>query len=331
MRLGAFIALVGALSASALSAQAPDEIELAEEIAAIERFQTIDQKLQDIGWRLVTANAAYCADAVPAIGLQLQDAAGYRSPETARAALGIDGDFAVQTAARGSPAAMTGAFRRNREITRIAGSNPNAWSAEARLDWRRLVRAHDSIRQHLVSNPDITFEFADGSAVDIRPVTACASRFELTGDGDTALADGERVVIGTRFGGLAYPKDQLAGAIAHELAHNLLQHKAWLDRHGRSRRNVRATEREADRLMPWLLANAGYNPEAAVRFFERFRPSSGAVLFLRGSHEKWSKRAEHVRGEFAGIAAVRDSAGKSDWSQHFERETASIRGVNSSD
>ncbi|MBD2843129.1 M48 family metalloprotease [Erythrobacter rubeus] len=334
MRTGAlaFLAVAfGLIGAAALSAQAPDSIELAKERAAIAQFQSLDKRLQDIGWRLVTANAPFCADAIPSIGLQLHDAAGYSSPATTRAALGLNGEFAVQTAARGSPAAKTGEFARNREITRLAGNPLSRWTAEARLDWRRLARAHSVIATHLRYNQSIAFEFADGETVDVRPVMACPSKFELTADGDLALADGERVVIGAGFGGFAYPDDQLAAAVAHELAHNLLGHRAWLDHSGRSQRNVRKSEREADRLMPWLLANAGYDPAAAILFLERYQPPSGALLFFAGSHEKWSKRAERVGAELPKIEAVRDSGGMADWAAHFDRETRAVNTVNSPD
>src|SRR3546814_7966027 len=60
------------------------------------------------------------------------------------------------------------------------------------------------------------------------------------------FADGARVQIGREFPGFAYPQEELAAAIAHELAHNLLGHRAWLDGNGRNMASVRLTEREAE-------------------------------------------------------------------------------------
>ena len=304
-----------------------DRINLPAERAAIERFQLFDQRLQDVGWKMVRGNAAYCDRVIPSIGLQLQDLASYGSPEVARAALGLEGDFAVQTAARGSPAAASGAFPTNREVTRLERFDPNQWEAEDKLDWQRLKRAHDHVDAMLVEHGGIAIGFADGSDVRVQPVEVCATRFELLGNGTDAVADGNRVVIGMNFPAFSYEEEVFAGVVAHELAHNLLGHTAWLDRNGRRGRNVRDTEREADRLMPWLLANAGYDPEAAVRFFEQYRPTSGSVLFIRGSHSKWRDRAEAAAEEAALIETLVARDGKADWRTHFRREIDPNKGL----
>ena len=91
------------LFAAPLAAQPASPIDYAAERAAIGRFQDADQRLQDVGWQLARGNVGFCPKVVPSIGLQLQDMASYGAPQIARAALGLTGDFAVQTAARGSP------------------------------------------------------------------------------------------------------------------------------------------------------------------------------------------------------------------------------------
>lgn len=320
-RRGQFLGVLALLCSGAALSAAPDiaNIDLASERAAIEAFQARDQRLQDIGWKLVRGNAEFCAFSLPAIGLQLQDMASYGEPEIARRALGLSQNFAVQTAAGGSPADLAGAFKPNREITRIGSNDPNSRAADLRLDWRRLKGVHDHIDASLSDGAPLEFVFADGEALTIKPVEACATRFELSGGNARAVADGKRVVLGERFAGFAYDDELFAAAIAHELAHNLLGHRKWLDRNGRKRRNVRATEREADRLMPWLLANAGYDPNAAARFFEVYRPKDGSALFLPGSHDKWEKRARMVLDELPTISRLMGQAGKADWSAHFKR------------
>lgn len=325
--LGAILA--GGLAASPIlvAAQAPAEVDLGAERIAIERFQDIDQRLQDVGWQLVRGNADFCANAIPSIGLQLQDLASYGQPQIARAALEMTGDFSVQTAARASPAASSGQFPRNREVTALAGVDPNSWEAGERLYWQRLAKAHDHIDASLASDSSITIAFADGTEEIVTPVKACATRFELAGSGDRAVADGSRVVIGQFFKGFEYREELFAGVVAHELAHNLLGHRQWLDRNGRSRKNVRATEREADRLMPWLLANAGYPPEAAAEFFRTYQPSSGSVLFIKGSHAKWKDRAKTVEVEIEAVNRLLAREGNADWSLHFKREIDPLKGL----
>jgi hypothetical protein len=297
-----------------------DQINLAEERAAIERFQAADQRLQDVGWKLVRGNARFCAGAIPSVGLQLQDLASYGAPEVARAALGLAGDFAVQTAAHGSPAGTFPGFTVNREVTGLGSANPNGWEAADRLHWQRLTRAHDFIDRALGDEQAIRITFGNGEVVTLTPVTVCATRFELMGDGRRAVADGARVVIGIGFPAFSYEEERFAGVVAHELAHNLLGHSAWLDRNGRTRRNVRRTEREADRLMPWILANAGYDPAAAVRFMESWGKRHDGGLLRGRTHDGWDERAEFIAAELPAIAALMEQADKADWAQHFRRE-----------
>ena len=296
-------------------------VNYAAERAAIGRYQDADQRLQDTGWQLARANAPFCPRVVPSIGLQLQDMASYGAPAIARTALGLGGDFAVQTAARGSPAALAGSFTRNREVVRIVTLDPATIPAAARFEWQRLARLHDHIEAMLTEHGGIAITFADGETARVTPVEVCASRFELMGDGAKAVADGARVVIGVGFPAFAYPEEEVfAALVAHELAHNVLGHDAWLDRHGRSDRNVRRIEREADRLVPWLLANAGYDPAAGPRFMRRWGAKHDSGLKMRRKHEGWDERAKHMERE---VPLVRDAMARTmraDWAALFRRE-----------
>lgn len=310
-----------AVSISAVSAASKrDDIDLTGERAAIAEFQRADQRLQDVGWAMIRGNAPFCRNTIPAVGLQLQDLASYGRPGIARAALRLEEDFAVQTAARGSPAARSGAFVRNREIVRIGKADINRWQAGERMDWQRLTRAHDAIDAALAGRGSVSIGFADGSANTLAPVPVCVTRFELLGKSKRAVADGKRVVIGRRFPGFAYEEPVFAGVVAHELAHNLLGHTEWLDRNGRKRRHVRKTEREADRLMPWLLANAGYDPAAAVQFMARWGKKHSYGIFRKRTHDGWDERVEFIEAELPLIAELMEREGRADWSEHFRRE-----------
>lgn len=304
-----------------------DRVDLPSERAAIERLQAFDQRLQDVGWKLVRGNAAFCDRVIPSIGLQLQDLASYGAPEVARAALGMEGDFAVQTAARGSPAGLSGEFPGNREVTRLARMDPNQWEAGERLYWQRLTKAHDHVDAMLAEHGGIEVTFANGESVKVGSVDVCVTRFELMGGGSRAVADGNRVVIGIDFPGFSYPEEVFAGVVAHELAHNLLGHSAWLDRNGRGRRNVRKTEREADRLMPWIMANAGYDPVFAQRFMEQWGPRHDGGLLRNRSHDGWDERAEFIAEEIPTIRALIESEGAADWRTHFRREIDPQKGL----
>ncbi len=326
-RLAGWFASFATLMAAPLTAApAPDAINLSAELAAITRFQDADQRLQDIGWQLVRGNTGFCSRVVASIGLQVQDAASYGRPEIARSALALKGDFAVQTVAAGSPAALAAGFKRNREIVRIGRFDPNEWPVGSRVDWQRAARAHDHIEALLAEHGGIAITFADGEALHVQPVEVCAARFELMGEGTAAAADGARVVIGVENPAFAYDDAMFAAMVAHELAHNLLGHTAWLDRNGRTSGKVRRTEREADRLMPWLLANSGYAPEVAVRFMQEWGSRHAPKLLRAPTHDGWAKRAQVIAGELPLITRLRSTGGRADWSRQFRREIDPAQG-----
>jgi hypothetical protein len=290
---------------------------------ALAQLQADDARLQSIGWRLVTGNARFCADAQPSIGLLLQDMTNYGSPAVMREAAGIHGDVAVEAVAVGSPAARAGLVP-NDEILAIEDDSLAALPPAKAGDWQRLKSLHDRIDAALARTGSVTLTWRDGSGEHrsrIEGVAACPSRFELLARGSKAAADGTRVLFGRGFAATGYVEDEFAGAIAHELAHNLLRHRAWLSAHGRSRKNVRLTEREADRLMPWLLANAGYDPHAAVRFFKHWGPGHDGWIFRSRDHDGWDERADFAAAEIPQIEALTAGGGAADWAAHFRRET----------
>ena len=312
-------ALACVLAGSAYAAE--DTGELAQSFASL---QARDQYLLDIGWKLARTNAPYCPNAGPSIGLLLQDLAGYgRNHGPMRELLQIDGDIAIQALASGSPAAESG-LAANSEVLLLDGVDLRAARPDGQESWQRLAALHDAIDRSLATDDVIAIAWLDGAGTRhdavIESVPACASRFEVLDDGGKAMAEGSRVIFGRDFPGFDYPEPEFAAAVAHELAHNLLGHRAWLAEHGRKRKNIRLTEREADRLMPWLLANAGYDPDAAKSFMERWGPRHGGGLLRKRTHDGWDERAEFIDQEIARIAALTAQGEPADWASHFRRE-----------
>ncbi len=203
--------------------------------------------------------------------------------------------------------------------------DPNRLEAAKQRDWKRLRQVHVHAESILRITGSIAIGFADGGQAYVESVPVCATRFELVGDSRAALADGERVVIGQSFPALRYEEPLLAALVAHELAHNILGHAAWLDAKGRSRKRVRLTEREADRLIPWLLANAGYDPAAAVAFMTRRGAEHDGGAKLYRQHDGWDARAKVVAAEVPLIAALQARGEPADWPRHFRREAALTR------
>ena len=304
----------------ALTAANPAPAKARDDLAsALAALQADDARLQSIGFRLTVANAEFCTDAVPAIGLLLQDMANYGNPQNMRDAAGIEGDFAVQASADGSPAALAG-LAPNLEVTAIDGVAVGVARAQGKRDYRRLVALHDRIDAALAAKGSVAVTLTNGRTVKLEGEPACPSRFELETDGTRASADGFRVVFGRSFGRKPLlDEDEYAAAVAHELAHNLLAHRAWLDANGRGKRNVRATEAEADRLSVWLLANAGWEPETAARFMRRWGPRNDGGILRDGTHEAWDERADAMEAEAVRVRAAMDGDGRADWASGFAR------------
>ena len=292
------------------------------------RLQRLEAQLFATGWRLASANAEFCDNAAPSIGLLLHDAQSYGDPDAVRAELGLSGDIAVQAVAPGSPAEAA-QIRTNDTLVEAASANlPRDFpSAEVTGEprWKRMAAVNDRIDAHLAHNgsallvwePAVTDSDKPPMGAVVHGVPTCPSRFEVHLRGKGAMADGTRVILGHKFPGFAYAEDEFAAAVAHELAHNLLGHRALLDAKGRSNRLVRLTERDADRLMPWLLANAGYDPHAASRFMQRWGPRHGGGLFRKRSHDGWDERVELIEAEIAAVEAALANDAKANWATGF--------------
>ena len=307
-----------ALLAAAL-ALAPPAVAAASDLRAqLKELAALDTRVQTAGWRLTRGNAAYCREVAPGIGLQLFDAASYSNPNEVRDALGLPGDVAVAAVADGAPAGRAG-LAAHTPLIAVSGQPISALPAAKAGAYARLTALHDRVDSVLLQTGRAAFALASGVPVEVAGEPACVTRFEMLTKGSRAAADGKRVVIGRKLVE-ELPDELLAAALAHELAHNLLGHRERLDATGRSWGKVKATEREADRLMPWLLANAGYDPLAAVRFFEAWGPRHDLGLFATPDHDGWKSRVRRVTSETAFMqAAQARRGGPADWSQDFRR------------
>lgn len=284
---------------------------------ALATLMAEDARLQSLGWGLARANAPFCADAPPGLGLQLLDAANFRDPPAIRAALGLSGDIAVGAVAAHSPAARAG-LRAGEEVLAIDGEPMDALAKAAPGDPLRLASLHQRIEQTLAARGAITLTLRDRT-VTLTGEPACASRFELALSGRRAVAEGSRVVIG-RDALNANPFDAEAAVIvAHELAHNVLRHRVRLEAGGRLTAEVRRTEREADRLAVWLLANAGHDPQAALRLAEGWLRAGDKGLLRAPTHDGWQARRDLMAREVEAVAQARAAQpqGPLDWRARF--------------
>jgi len=299
---------------------------VARELVPLEIFQRSEERLFRVGYQLATANAPYCERAITVSGLLIHDADSYGNPKAVRALFRLSGDIGVQAVAPGSPAAEAD-IGQNDTILAIAG-NPVA-NAFPPTDprWERGFALRDAIDAALARGPvAITWQPANAQprTTLIEGVPACPTRFELVDSKNNAAADGNRVLVGEKFPGLAYDEAAFAAAIAHEMAHNILRHPQTFAKTGWKRKLVRLSERDADRLMPWLLHNAGYDPRAAARFMRTWGPKHGGWIFRKRTHDGWDERVEFIEAEIAKIDALPDAGGPVDWKTHFVSELAPV-------
>ena len=66
---------------------------------------------------------------------------------------------------------------------------------------------------------------------------------------------------------------------------------------GRNARLIKRTEEEADRLSVTLMANAGYDPHAAVRYWLTYGPRLNDGGGFGSTHQSWRERAASIAKE----------------------------------
>lgn len=286
----------------------------------VDALQTADAAVQSVGWALARANAPWCARSAPAVGLLLLDTQTYTDPAAARDAYGLSGDIAIAAVAEGGPADRAG-IHANATVEELAGRPVGDW-AGSRRGWDRLAALDAVIDTALARDGAITLRLVGQAPLRIAGEPACTVHFLIDDGKGGARASRTRVRIGRRlFEKTRGDEGLLAAVIAHELAHAVLDHESRLTATHRAPGLVRRTEREADRLSVWLLANAGYAPHDGVRFMEQIGRAH-QFLLADPSHGGWQTRARAMSAEIEALHAAQatrpDHA--ADWQHDFRPE-----------
>lgn len=324
-----WLSLMALVFAAPLSAQeAPEAGFNAESILALKGLQRLDYRMNAIGYRLVAANMPFCADKTPQAGLLLHDIEQYPDEALAGFALGFDTPVAVSAVAPGSAGAAAGLLPGDDILTinglgveDIPTDDPEI--AKQPPAYRRIAAVNSQLETAL-SQGDVRIDILRGGeqrqlTVASRP--ACPSRFQIEASTDRgASANGKMVSVTSMLAEYFLNDDEFAAVVAHELAHNLLKHRDELDaqsvnrgffgQFGKSAGRIKAAEIEADRLSVWLMANAGYDPAAAIRFWTRYGKEHGKGIFSASTHYRWKKRVKLFEEEMAKMAAMEPVDGK---------------------
>ena len=314
MRFFFALILVWCLCASTVALAAPKQ----QDIDAYRALVVQDARLANVGYRLAKANAPFCPRKERNPGWVLHSYRQYPDRETAQAAFAFPMPVAIAALVEGGPAQSAG-LRVGESFTDLPGG---VWWGGEKVDHKPdselvdtinarikvLLREGDTIRLPIGSKSGEAERWAD-----LAPPLVCESSF-LVSSGNIldAGADGERVRVSARLAEFTPDEDEFAAIVAHELAHNILGHRVQLDAanvkrglgrmFGKSKELTRQTEVEADQLSIWLMANAGYDPNAALRFIERYGRKYGHGLFSDGTHYRWKQRRELMQAEIDRLA-----------------------------
>jgi beta-barrel assembly-enhancing protease len=304
--------LAGALLLG-LAAAAPAQT--AEEQQSLLGMRALDAK---VAHRLAVGSVDLCRERQGLPGFAVHDLSQYGGDyrEAAIRAFGLDRGPGILALAEAGPAERAGVRMDDIIVSADAAPMPAAAPARGRT-FDQAERILDLLDQ----------AFADGEAqlrllrrgesleLSVRGDQGCPTRFQLIPSGRlNARADGRYVQVTTAIAQYVQDDQELAAVLAHEFAHNVLHHRDRLDEadvargflgnFGRNARLIRETEAEADRLSVYLLERAGYDPEAAVRFWTRFG-RRGLNFLGSPTHPNWRARIALFEAEITRIRTAR--------------------------
>lgn len=287
-------------------------------IAAYQDLITKDLRLATIGYHLAKGSADFCRNRWRNPGWVLHDERQYPDLGLARRAFTFRQPISIAALVADGPAeqaglaAGDGLFGADGSVVwydpRPTGSRPSS---------ERIDGLRDEFMTRLSEGRPIAFQIdtANGRRdILLDPPAICASDFwvDVRPKRD-AGADGTRVRVTSGLIEYVSDDDELAAVVAHEMAHNLLDHRPLIEatKSGKTK-VIKATEAEADRLSVWLMANAGYDPEAAITFWERYGKATGLGIFSAPTHYRWQTRVAMLRAEIDQMALLPALEGRRD-------------------
>lgn len=274
----------------------------AEDIAAYRALVEQDLRLATVGYRLASANTPFCQHRAPNPGWVIHDIAQYPDEAAARAAFGFDKPIQIAATVKGAPADNAG-LNTGDDFVGLDGTTIY-WPAMpvGKTGYERMASFRELLGERWAARSALPVKVSrDGKEVNVAVQTTpiCASEFWVDARRKTdAGADGDQVRVTSGLMAFVADDGELAAVVAHELAHNLLGHPALLTGVKKSKsKTILRTEIEADQLSVWLMANAGYDSNAAVRFWQRYGPKTGLGILSDSTHLRWKNRVTMLQAE----------------------------------
>lgn len=320
--------------------RADDRGEVSAEISAYLNVAEHDARLANIGYRLSVANAGFCPNTLPNMGWVLHDIAQYDDSRAVETVFNFERQISILKLVDGGLAEKAGVQEGDGFIgisyersfhdamgtmrVNITSEPYTIIALKNHYDRIQMVQKNINNVLEIIAKYDdavpIVTLIRDGEILKLPFALnkACASDYILDARSKIdAGANGHHVRVTLGLSEFLYDDDEYAAALAHELAHNILEHRKMLADGkvgrgplaglGRNKR-IRVTEEQADRLAIWLMANAGFDAEAGPRMIARLRKRKGLSLFSYRTHNKWKKRLEFMNQEIAGLTNIMPDA-----------------------
>lgn len=280
--------------------------------ASLLALQRDDQRVADTGWSIASRNTDACPKIWAALGISLQHVSQYEPAyrAAAQAAFGLDEAYpSILAVANDSPASASG-LKPNDRLRAINGAdlagNSRGQKSAASYD---AVSAAMAALEALPEKSAAVLSIERGGQrleISVTPENVCRSRVELApGNAINANANGLVAQISGRLVNWVQSEDELALVIAHEMAHNLLDHPKRLNEKsalsglatslGLSGKAQRQMELDADRMGIIMAASAGYNYKIAPDFWARLNSNAPLAAFLATTHPKTRARRENAQ------------------------------------
>jgi predicted Zn-dependent protease len=275
-------------------------------------LQRDDQRVADTAWRIAVRNADSCTKIWAALGVSLQHVSQYAPAyrAAAQAAFGLDDAYpSILAVAEGAPAAAAG-LKPNDILRAVNGTDLASTSGK-----QTTAASYDAVSAAMAALEALPEQKAailsverEGQRLDVSvtPQNVCRSRVELApGNAINANANGLVAQISGRLVNWVQSDDELALVIAHEIAHNLLDHPKKMNEKsalsglatslGLSGRAQRQMELDADRMGIMMAASAGYKYKIAPDFWARLNSNAPLASILATSHPTTRARRENAQ------------------------------------